>query len=116
MLVDVVAVLDVTVPVVEMVDVITVGNLLAVVVHGVCRTVVSVNRCLAMTFPVVKMVDVIAMHDGVMSVARQVLVIVGFPVLVGLPLLVGLGCHVISLGGRPAVDEPRLIRNENHCQ
>lgn len=80
MLVYVVAVLEVPVAVVDMVDVVTVLNGLAPVVVGVRRAVIGVDLRLRVPLAVVDMVDVVAMRDGLVAVTRQVLVVARFDV------------------------------------
>ncbi len=79
----VVAVLEVPVTVVDMVDVVAVRNGLAAVVLGVGGSVIGMDPGLGVVFAVVNMVDVVAVHDGLMAVARQVLVVARFGVLGG---------------------------------
>ncbi len=79
-LVYVVAVLEVPVPVVDMVDVVTVLNGLTPVVVGVRRAVIGVDLRLSVPLAVVDMVDVVAMRDGLVAVTRQVLVVARFDV------------------------------------
>lgn len=78
--VHVIVVLEVPVAVVQVIDVVIVRNLLAVVVLGVRGTVIRVDLRLRMALPVVDVIDVISVHDGLMPVTRQVLVIAGFGV------------------------------------
>jgi hypothetical protein len=78
-----VTVLEMPVTTVEVVDVVVVGNLLAVVILGVRHRVIRVDLGLRMTFPVVDVVDVITMHDGLVPVSREVFVVAGFGVLTG---------------------------------
>jgi hypothetical protein len=80
-LVDVVAVLEVAVTVVEMIDVVVVDDSPAIVIVGVRGLVAAVDLRLRMTFAVVNVIDVIAVHDGFVAVSRQVFVIAGFGVL-----------------------------------
>lgn len=70
MLVYVVAVLEVSVAVVQMVDVVAVLNRLTSVALGVRRAVIGVDLRLRMPLAVVDMVDMVAMLDGLMTVAR----------------------------------------------
>lgn len=69
MLVDVVVVLEVTVPVVDVIDMVVVRHLLAVVVLSVLPLVIDVNLRLRMSLPVVDVVDVITVHDRLMAVS-----------------------------------------------
>ena len=80
MLVNVVAMLEVPVAIVDMVDVIAVLDGLAPVVLGVCGTVVRMDLGFGVPFAVVDMVDVVAVHDGLMTVAGQVLMVAWFDV------------------------------------
>jgi hypothetical protein len=74
-LVYVVAVLEVSVAVVDMVDVVAVLNRLTPVVLGVRRAVIGMDLRFRVPLAVVDMVDMVAMLDGLVAVARQVLVI-----------------------------------------
>jgi hypothetical protein len=76
-LVNVVAVLDVTVAIVDMVNVIAVGDHLAAVRLRVGARVAGVQRLLPMTLAAVHVVDVVVVPDGLAPVARMVLVIDG---------------------------------------
>lgn len=75
MLVYVVAVLEVSVAVVDMVDVVAVLNRLTPVVLGVRRAVIGVDLRLGVPLAVVDMVEVVAVLDGLVAVAREVLVV-----------------------------------------
>jgi hypothetical protein len=74
-LVYVVAVLEVPVSVVDMVDMVAVLNGLASVVLGVRRTVIGVNLRLGVPLAVMDMVDMVAMHDGLVAVTWQMLMV-----------------------------------------
>jgi hypothetical protein len=89
-LVDVVAMLEVTVAIVDVVGVIAVCDHLAAVSLGVGAPVAGVHRLLGMTLVAVHVVDVVLVLDGVAPVASVVLVIDGLSV----------GSHLSSL---PAV-------------
>lgn len=104
-LVYVAAVLDVAVSVVDVVDMVFVGNLLAVVVLGVLALVIGVDRGFAVVFAIVDVVDMIFVRDRFVSVSGKVLVIAGFAVLTG--------CHWVF----PS-DEVESQRNDNgnRCQ
>lgn len=80
MLVDVVAVLEVPVTVMDVVDVVSVLNGLTAVILGVCRTVAGVDLRLRVPLAVVDVVDVVTVRDGLVSVTRQVLVVTRFDV------------------------------------
>lgn len=80
MLVHVVAVLEVPVTVVDMVDVVAVLHGLAPVVLGVRRAVIGVDLRLRVPLAVMNMVDVVTMGDGLVAVTRQVLVVARFEV------------------------------------
>jgi len=77
----VVAVLEVSVPIVEMIDVVTVLNRLTTVVLGVRRAVVRVDLRLRVPLAVVDVVDMVAVNDGLVAVAGQVLVVARLDVL-----------------------------------
>jgi hypothetical protein len=79
-LVYVVAVLEVPVAIVDVVDVVAVLNRLTPVVLGVRRAVIGVDLRLSVPLAVVDMVDVVAMRDGLVAVTRQVLVVARFDV------------------------------------
>lgn len=81
MFVYVVAVLEVSVPIVEMIDVVTVLNRLTTVVLGVRRAVVRVDLRLRVPLAVVDVVDMVAVNDGLVAVAGQVLVVARLDVL-----------------------------------
>ena len=83
MLVNVVAMLEVPVAVVDMVDVVPVLDGLAPVVLGVRGTVAMMDLGFRVPFAVVDMVDVVAVHDGLMTIAGQVLVVARFDVFGG---------------------------------
>lgn len=72
--------LEVTVPVVNMVNVIAVLDGLATVALGVGRSVISVEHGLGMAFTVVDMVNMVTVDDGLVTVAGQMFVILGFGV------------------------------------
>jgi hypothetical protein len=74
-LVDVVAVLIVPVPIVYVIDVVSMQDGLAVVVLGVGLTVVGVHLALRVLFAVVEMVHVVIMGNCLAAVVRQVLVV-----------------------------------------
>jgi hypothetical protein len=76
----VVAVLEMPVTIVDMVDVVAVLNGLTPVVLGMRRAVIGVDLRLGVPLAVVDMVDVVAMRDGLVAVARQVLVVARFDV------------------------------------
>lgn len=80
MLVYVVAVLEVSVAVVDMVDVVAVLNRLTPVVLGVRGAVIGVDLHLRVPLAVVDMVDMVSMLDGLVAVARKVLVVDRFDV------------------------------------
>lgn len=80
MFVHVVAVLEVTVAIVNVIDMVTVFNGLAAVAFGVGRTVIGVNRRLGVSFPLMDVIDVVTVGDHLMAISRQMLVIVGFGV------------------------------------
>jgi len=115
-LVDVVAMLEVPVPVVDMVDVVTVLNGLAPVILGVRGTVLGMDLGFGVPFAVVDMVHVVAVHDRLMTVAGKVLVVARFDVFGG--------CHCSSPSFRTsAIAETRRPRsrpdrndNGNRCQ
>ena len=90
---NVVAMLEVPVAVVDMVDVVPVLDGLAPVVLGVRGTVVWMDLGLGVPFAVVQMVDVVAVHDGLVTVAGQVLVVARFHVFGG--------CHPSSPSSGP---------------
>ena len=75
--------LEVSVPVVDMVDVVTVLNGLAPVILGVRGTVAGMDRGFGVPFTVVDMVDMVAVHDRLMTVAGKVLVVARFDVFGG---------------------------------
>jgi hypothetical protein len=75
--------LEVPVPIVDVVDVVTVLNGLAPVVHGVCGAVAGMDLGFGVPFAVVDVVDVVAVHDRLMTVAGQVLVVARFDVFGG---------------------------------
>lgn len=105
MLVYVAAVLEVTVSVVDVVDMVFVGHLLAVVVLGVLALMSGVDLGFPVAFAVVEVVDMISVCDRLVAVSGKVLVIVGFAVLTG--------CHwVLSLGGLGV----QRNDNGNRCQ
>ena len=79
----VVAVLEVPVAIVDVVDVVVVRNCLATIVLGVWRPVIRVDPGFRMTLPIVDVVDVVAMHHRLVSVTWEVFVVGGFGVLVG---------------------------------
>jgi hypothetical protein len=79
-LVHVVAVLEVPVTVVDMVDVVAVLHGLAPVVLGVRQAVIGVDLRLGVPLAVVDMVDVVAVRDGLVAVTRQVLMVARFDV------------------------------------
>jgi hypothetical protein len=66
----VVAVLEVPVAIVDVVDVIVVRNFLATIVLAVRRPVIRVDPGLRMTLPAVDVVDVVAVHHRLVSVTR----------------------------------------------
>jgi hypothetical protein len=76
-LVNVVAVLDVTVAIVDVVNVIAVGDHLAAVLLRVGARVAGVQRLLRVTLVAVHMVDVVVVPDRLAPVARMMLVIDG---------------------------------------
>jgi hypothetical protein len=76
-LVNVVAMLDVTVAIVDVVNVIAVRDHLAAVPLRMGARVVSVQRLLPMALVAVHVVDVVVVLDGLAPVARMVLVIDG---------------------------------------
>ncbi len=116
MLVDVVAMLEVPVPVVDMVDVVSVRNFLARVILGVRGTVLGMDLGFGVPFTVVDMVDMVAVHDRLMAIAGKVLVVARFDVFGG--------CHCSSPSFRTsAMAETRRPRsgpdrndNGNRCQ
>lgn len=77
----VIAVLEVKVAVVDVIDMVFVRNLFAVIVFGVLDVVPGVNPRLRVPLAIVDVIDVIAVRDRLVSVPRQVFVIVGFGVL-----------------------------------
>lgn len=91
MLVYVVAVLEVSVAVVDMVDVVAVLNRLTPVVLGVRRAVIGVDLCLWVSLAVMDVVDMVAVNDGLVTVTRQVLMVAWLDVL--------RRCHVPSKVG-----------------
>jgi hypothetical protein len=106
----VVAVLEVPVAIVDMVDVVVVRNCLATIVLGVRHPVIRVDPGLRMTLPIVDVIDVVAMHHRLVSVTREVFVVGGFGVLVG--------CHRYSSAVGPVGpgDSDDSKYNDNHCQ
>lgn len=68
MLVDVVAVLEVPVPVVDVVDVIVMLHRFASVAHGVRRSVIGVHLRLGVALAIMDMVYVVAMLNGFVAV------------------------------------------------
>lgn len=103
MLVNVVAVLDVMVAIVDVVNVIAVGDHLAAVPFGVSALVAGVQRLLGMALLAVHVVDVVIVLDGLAAVASMVLVIGGPSVgshLSSLPAARGGGIRVRLAGGR----------------
>lgn len=80
-LVYVIAMLEVPVTVMEVIDMVVMRDLLAVVVVGVRCLVAAVDLGLRVTLAVVDVIDVIAVYDGFMAVIREVFVIAGFGVL-----------------------------------
>jgi len=87
---NVVAVLEVTVPVVDVVNVIAVGDHLAAVTLSVSARVAGVRCLLGMTLVAVHVVNMVVVPDGLAPVARMVFVIDGL----------SMGSHLSSL---PAV-------------
>lgn len=82
--------LEVPVPVVDVVDVVTVLNGLAPVILGVRGAVAGMDRGFGVPFTVVDMVDVVAVHDRLMTVAGKVLVVARFDVFGGCHCFVAL--------------------------
>ena len=80
MLVDVVAVLEVAVTVVDVVHVIVMLHDLAPIAVGVGALVVGMNIALSVVFTVVDMIDVIIVLYGLATVLRQMFVVCGFNV------------------------------------
>lgn len=76
MLVDVVPVLEVTVTIVDVVNVVVVFHGFAAVTFGVSAFVLSVNRRLGVLFVAVHVVDVTIVLNGLATVGGQVLVVV----------------------------------------
>ena len=72
---DVVAVLVVAMPIVQVIHVGAVLDRLAPVAHGVGVTVVRVHGALGVTFGAMDVVEVVAVLDGLAAVVRKVLVV-----------------------------------------
>jgi hypothetical protein len=105
--VDVVAVLEVPVPVVHVVYVLAVLDFLATVTIAVRPIVVGMDGLLRMALPtvdVVDVVDVVTVRDGLATVARQVLVIGDLSVT---------GHEIPVLSGRPTT---RLVPGAGDCK
>ncbi|MDT4945132.1 MAG: hypothetical protein QOH14_1865 [Pseudonocardiales bacterium] len=102
--VDVVAVLEVPVPVVHVVDVLAVLDCLAIVTIAVRSIVFGMDGLLRMALPTVDVVDVVTVRDGLATVARQVLVIGDLSVT---------GHEIPVLSGRPTT---RLVPGAGDCK
>jgi len=86
-LVNVVAVLEVAVAIVEVVNMIAVGDHIAAVPLSVSAFVAGVQGLLGVALVAVHVVHVVLVRDGLAPVARMVLVIGGL----------SMGCHLSSL-------------------
>jgi hypothetical protein len=79
-LVYVIVVLEVAVAVVQVVDMVPMRDLLAVVVLGVSDLMPGVDPGLRVALAVVDVIDVASVHDGLVPVAGQVFMVMGFRV------------------------------------
>jgi hypothetical protein len=77
---DMVAMLEVAVPVMHVVDMIAMSDRLAAVSLGVHARVTGVHRLLGMVFTAMYVIDVVVVLDGLAPVARVMLVIDRFGV------------------------------------